>query len=325
MTTIFNDMFTGIDETLLTVIGSKTASIINIISPVIMSCFILYVVLVTMSYMKNGTDIAELGGDLIQRFIGWSVIIALSMNIGFFTDTVVPMVNGIPDELTQAITGNTDSTTANSLDALITMYLDAINTMLNDIDVLDVGGYLLALFIGVILLVGGGLFAIAACGYILLAKIATAILLVLAPIFISLALFPTTRNFASLWVAQVVNHGLLLLLTAVLANVEVAYLTRMISNTPELSLEVAVNISLVSLVFFVLLRSLPNMASALAGGMTLNGYGQAGKSLANGARNAGGMAKGAGAVAGGAGRAGVGAYNALRNRFNKIQPEAAGK
>lgn len=76
----------------MTMLGGKTAEIINIVSPVIMSAFLLYVLLVTMSYMKNGTDLTEIGGDLIQRFIGWSVIIGLSMNISNYNEVAVPMV-----------------------------------------------------------------------------------------------------------------------------------------------------------------------------------------------------------------------------------------
>lgn len=59
--TFITEIFTEIDSVLLVTLGSKTASIINIISPVMMSAFILYVLLVTMSYMINGTDLTEVG------------------------------------------------------------------------------------------------------------------------------------------------------------------------------------------------------------------------------------------------------------------------
>lgn len=60
----------------MTMLGGKTAEIINIVSPVIMSAFLLYVLLVTMSYMKNGTDLTEIGGDLIQRLLGGRLSLA---------------------------------------------------------------------------------------------------------------------------------------------------------------------------------------------------------------------------------------------------------
>lgn len=126
--TFITEIFTEIDSVLLVTLGSKTASIINIISPVMMSAFILYVLLVTMSYMINGTDLTEVGGDLIKRFLAWAVIIGLSMNIGNFTSIIVPIANNVPQEIMQAISGGSNATITSSLDNLISMYLDVIAT-----------------------------------------------------------------------------------------------------------------------------------------------------------------------------------------------------
>ena len=79
-----SNVFNKIDNLLIVTLGNKTASIINIIEPVVYSAFILYVLLVTMSYMINGTSIGEIGGDLLKRFLAWSMVIGLSMNIGNF-------------------------------------------------------------------------------------------------------------------------------------------------------------------------------------------------------------------------------------------------
>lgn len=72
---------------------------------------------------------------------------------------------------------------------------------------------------------------------------------------------------------------------------------------------------------------MPDLASALAGGMSLNGFGQTGRSVSNSAKagmSAGRSVAGAGASAG---RAGADTFNAIKNRFggNAIKPEGAGK
>lgn len=319
--TFLTEIFTEIDSVLLTTLGSKTASIINIISPVIMSAFLLYVLLVTMSYMKNGTDIAEMGGDLIQRFLSWAVIIGLSMNIGNFTSIVVPITNGVPQEIMQAISGSTDSTITGSLDNLIGMYIEVLSKMFNDIELMDIGGYLAGIFVGGIMVIGGFIFVIIACGYILLAKVTTAILLVIAPIFLSLALFPATRQYASLWVGQAVNAGLILIIISVVCAVEVGILDRAVSGVTDLDITTASKVALASGIFTVFLMRVPDIASALSGGMVLNGYTQTGRTISSfmpkpSPSKNGGQGGAGGGKSGGGGGKGSG---------NSIKPESAGK
>lgn len=326
--TIFADTFQRIDDALMTMLGGKTAEIINIVSPVIMSAFLLYVLLITMSYMKNGTDLTEIGGDLIQRFIGWSVIIGLSMNISNYNEVVVPMVTKIPEELTQIITGGNGSGITNSLDNLITMYANKIIDGIDQTSTFDIGGTILAIFVAILLLIFG-LPAIAiAGGWILLAKVTTAILLVIAPVFLALALFPTTRNYASSWVAQAVNYGLLLLIVTVISAFQITIISSILEGQ-DLTISSAISISSISALFIVVLINAPQIASSLSGGMVLNGYGQAGRSMAQASRGASAVGKGgAGIVQGGVGM-GKGAYSAIRNRLgggaNNIKPESAGK
>lgn len=325
--TFITEIFTEIDSVLLVTLGSKTASIINIISPVMMSAFILYVLLFTMSYMINGTDLTEVGSDLIKRFLAWAVIIGLSMNIGNFTSIIVPIANNVPQEIMQAISGASNATITSSLDNLISMYLDVIATMFSNIDFMDIGGYLGGIFIAGIMVIGGFIFVIIASGYILLAKVTTAILLVIAPIFISLALFPATRQYANLWVGQLVNAGLIMIIISVICAVEIGILERAVSGVTDLDITTASKVAVASGIFTVLLHRVPDLASALAGGMSLNGFGQTGRSVANGAKatmSAGRSVAGAGVSAN---RAGVGAFNSLKSRFggNAIKPEGAGK
>lgn len=286
--TIFSDIFQKMDDAVVNTLGSKTAEIINIISPVMMSAFILYVVLITMSYMKNGTDPAEIGLDLIQRIISWAIVIGLSMNIGNYTSIVVPMVKGIPEELTQVITGTTGTTVTNSLDALVTLYINRIAELFEGLSFTDIGGYIGAGIISLILIIFGIPFLVIAGGFILLAKVMVAILLVIAPIFIGLALFPATRQFVTLWVAQVVNYGLLLLIISVIATIQIDFLTNVIDTSVDLDMGAGFLIGTTSGIFLIVLLKAPEMASALSGGMVINGFGQAGRSFGGVGKSVGG-------------------------------------
>ncbi|MBT1586150.1 type IV secretion system protein [Curtobacterium flaccumfaciens] len=329
--TIVTDIVNQFDTVINSALTGKTAEVISIISPVVMAGFILYVLLVVMSYMKNGTDLSEIGGDLIQRMIAWSVIIGLSMNISNFNEVVVPIVNNVPNEISQAISGNTATTVTQNLDNLATLYSEAINKMMDTIELTDIGGMIISALLALVVVFSGCIFLIIAGGSLVLIKVMTAILLVIAPIFIGLALFPATRNYTPLWVSQVANFGLMTILISIITTIEIGILNNIINANTELDMSQAITICIANGISIVVLWIVPQVASALSGGMALAGYAQAGRGVSGGVRgaiNAGkGVAGAGGAVAGGVGRGGAGAYNALKNRFggNKIKAESEGK
>lgn len=323
---ILTNLHTKLETAFGSTLVNKASDVINIISPVMMSAFILYVLLVVMSYMKNGTDPSEIGFDIIQRMLGWAVVIGLSMNIGNFNSILVPIAKGIPIDIMNIFVPNGGDPYA-QLDTLIDTYIQTIQTGWDNAHGIE--ATMMAVVICVILLISAVVSVVITAGYLLMSEIFVAMLLVVAPIFISLALFPATRQFASLWVGQVVNCGLLLIFTSVLTGIQILALQEfVVAGTSEMTWSFALQVAIVSGVFAVFTMQVPHYASALSGGMSLGGFRDTGRAVAGGARMAGGFAKGAGGIAGGAGRAGAGAFNALKNRFgggNNIKPEGAGK
>ena len=328
--TIFQDVFAKMDSAVINVLGTKTSQVMNIVSPVIMSAFILYVLLIAISYIKNGTDPSEIGVDILQRLLSWAVIIGLAFNMGNYTSIVVPMVQGIPQDIIGVITGTNSTDVTNSLDALVTLYTDKLAELFANIDFADIGGYISASLIALILIIFGLPFLIIAGGYILLAKIMVAILLCLAPIFIGLALFPATRQFASLWVSQVVNYGILLLVISILATIQIDFLTNVVNTTVDLDASAGFMIGITSGIFLIVLLKAPELASALSGGMVLNGWSAGGRAL-GGAGKAMGGAVGKNEKTGQFNSPTMQLGSRLASRFtggkggNSVKPEKAGK
>lgn len=323
---ILTNLHTKLETAFGSTLISKANEVMNIISPVMMSAFILYVLLVVMSYMKNGTDPSEIGFDIIQRMLSWAVVIGLSMNIGNFNSILVPIVKGVPIDIMNIFVSNGGDPYA-QLDTLIDTYIQTMQTGWDNAHGIEAS--LMAVVICVVLLISAIISVVITSAYLLMSEIFVAMLLVIAPIFISLALFPATRQFASLWVGQVVNSALLLIFTSVLTGIQILALQEfVVAGTAEMTWSFALQVAIVSGVFAVFTMQVPHYASALSGGMSLGGFRDTGRAVAGGARMAGGFAKGAGGIAGGAGRAGAGAFNALKNRFgsgNNIKPEVAGK
>ena len=248
------------------------------------------------------------------------------MNIGNFNSILVPIVKGVPIDIMNIFVSNGGDPYA-QLDTLIDTYIQTMQTGWDNAHGIEAS--LMAVVICVVLLISAIISVVITSAYLLMSEIFVAMLLVIAPIFISLALFPATRQFASLWVGQVVNSALLLIFTSVLTGIQILALQEfVVAGTAEMTWSFALQVAIVSGVFAVFTMQVPHYASALSGGMSLGGFRDTGRAVAGGARMAGGFAKGAGGIAGGAGRAGAGAFNALKNRFgggNNIKPEGAGK
>lgn len=322
---ILTDLHTKLETAFGSTLVSKAGQVMNVISPVIMSAFILYVLLVVMTYMKNGTDPSEIGFDIIQRMLSWAVVIGLSMNIGNFNSILVPIVKGVPIDIMNIFVSNGGDPYA-QLDTLIDTYIQTMQTGWDNAHGIEAS--LMAVVICVVLLISAIISVVISSAFLLMAEIFVSILLVVAPIFISLALFPATRQFASLWVNQIVYCGLLLIFTSVLTSIQILALQEfVVAGTAEMTWSFALQVAIVSGVFAVFTLQVKHYASQLSGGMALGGFRETGRAIAGGAKMAGGFAKGAGGIAGGAGRAGAGAFNALKNRFsgNNIKPEKAGK
>lgn len=316
--TIFDDAFTKMDDTIINILGTQTGALINIISPIIFASFTLYVLLIAMSYIKGEAQPIEMGFDLLYRIIAWAVILGLSMNIGNYTGIVVTIVNNLPNELTQAISGNANTSVTNGLDQLISLYIDRINELYNDIDFLDVGGYVAASVITLILCVCAIPFLVAAGGFILLAKIMSAVLLVLGPVFIILALFPATRQYFSLWLGQIVNYMLMLLIINILATIQIAFLTDVINTSVDLDFTTSLSIGVASMLFFVVVLKVPDISSSLSNGLAINGFNSAYRSLGGGRGNSGG-----GKNDGGSG-GDKGSKDSKNSITSKIKPEKKG-
>lgn len=267
---IVSDLHTKINTAIGTTLADKAGDIINIISPVVMSAFMLYVLFVVMSYIKTGSDPTEMGFDFLQRFVSWSVVIGLSMNIGNFTSIVVPIVNGVPVELMNVFVPN-GGDPYSALDTLVNTYLDTAIDGWNQASGIE--ATMLALIICAILLLAGGFLVIVGTAFLLLAEIYMTILLAIAPIFIALALFPQTRNYTSLWVAQVVNYGLLLVIISILIGLQISILQGVVvPATAGLNWSFVFPVFIISGVSVVMLLSAPAMAGALSGGMSISGF-----------------------------------------------------
>lgn len=296
---VFTRVFERIDSTVQTTIIGNTAEVIGIISPVLLAGFTVYVIFVTWSYF--GTTLEQTMFDVLKRIVTWGVIISFSLNIGSYNSNVVPLVLGLGEGLANIFSGG-GSASASALDSLVTLLFDM--TGKNSEAAQSASGFegisikLYTVIVNLAIIIIFAIFLIIAAAYIVLAKVFLAILVVLGPIFISLALFPATRQFFSSWVNQVINYNLYFLLINVVGAIFISYVNSTFNQESLLTDSGIIQLVLVLLFFAIILLKLPEMASGLAGGIAANGFGALASSVSSGTRLAKAM-KGGGKNNGG--------------------------
>lgn len=268
---IFTNIFTLIDDSIVKVVVSKSSNLITVIEPLLLSGFTVYLLFLFISYWNSSFE--ENIVDFFKRSMAWFIILGLSLNLGNYEEYVVPFVLGFGDGLSRTFSG-ADTTINGSLDELAMTVLDGISATIEEAD--GVSATVVAVLIILLISIFSVIFLIISAGYILLAKIFAGILVVVGPLFISLALFPATRQFFSAWINQIINYSLLTLFIHILMAIFIQFMVNAF-GTGYIDLARGFNIAIGAGIFFVILLKLPDLASGLAGGIASNGFSQAGR------------------------------------------------
>jgi type IV secretion system protein VirB6 len=289
--TIFVDMFSKVDDSVVAVLSTKTTNLISLITPLIAAGFGLYLLLIALSYLRDQAPLDGMFVDLLKRFFAWGVIITFALNVGSYISVVVPLVMNIPNELSQSLSNDPTAVNAaaTSLDGLMDQYNQIIDTIQKHsagLDTLDFSGEMADMFQMFAIIVFAEPFLLIAAAFILLAKIFTAVLLCVGPLFIALALFPATRKYFEAWVGQVVTYMFLSVLYSVVAMLEIQIMQQvMIQPHPSTTTAGAVGYALsdiiymcsFGIVFLIVALKIPDLAAGLGGGIAAGGYGEAGR------------------------------------------------
>src|SRR5476649_1066563 len=118
------------DNNVVNLINTGSQNVITLITPLMAACFGVYVSLVMMSYWRGGTDMPI--QDFMMKMVAWVVILTLGMNITYYTQYVVPFLNGLGDDLATALSGNVS--TGSALDTITNAYVQAMSTLYDHSD-----------------------------------------------------------------------------------------------------------------------------------------------------------------------------------------------
>src|SRR5215472_8155830 len=287
----FATFWAWLNTQLAAYIGTNTALVAQALEPVIVTLATLYVMVWGYLQLIGAIDEPFVAG--LRRLITLAVVLGGAVRLWLYNTILVDTFYRAPAQLAGAIVGAQDPVA--TIDTIwerggaVAGYLWNNGGFLSG----DFGYYVAGAVVWTLM----GLLCVYAMFLIALSGIALAVLLALGPLFITLLLFDATRRFFEAWLAQLANYALITILTvlvaALLLQVVASYAAQTAARGAAIVTVDALNMVLVAVLVFLVMRQVMPIAAALAGGVSLNSFvlvsrmvnwgAQRGASLAGGA------------------------------------------
>jgi len=262
-------LFSAVDASLKSSLVNGTSKVMVGLGALIGTMWMLSFTLRSIRWIYMG--MSEVFKDVVFEIFKVAAIAGMAFNVGWFVDTIVPFVTGLPAWMGGILSGQ-EGNQLNQVDAMISSYVDGLikltSMMKFNIVTTEVSVIYLSIQAVVFYLLGGIPFILVAVGTLITLKVATTIMLAVGPVFIAFALFDQTRQWFMGWVSLVAGFMLTQVLFAVVLGLEIGFINSFIIKNGEIDTTLLGNISM--LIYFasftLLATELPNYAASVMGG-----------------------------------------------------------
>lgn len=311
-TTVFQGIGGTIDNATATFVSSVSSDMIATISPWAISgaalTFVLY------GYLIMAGKIQQPGPDFLIKSVKIAIIGALALNAGTYMDWVVGTLKGLEESLAAAVSNGGGGSIYATLDSSLGKGMDIIAQCLEQAKASGwtelptaIGWYICAVLIAIgltLVVVVGGI-------AIIMSTMMLKVLFAIGPVFIMSLMFPVTARFFDSWIGYVLNHILIVVLTAAVLTLGVtiydAQLSKVVVGDGDQNLLlVAFELVVIAAILYALVKGAAGAAAALAGGLSMAVMGVS--QMAGAARTASNVAKGTASVGKGAAKLGKGIF-----------------
>jgi type IV secretion system protein VirB6 len=284
----FATFWSWLNGQLAAYIGDNTARLAGALEPAVLTLATIYVM--AWGYLHLTGKITEPFEAGLKRIVLLALILGVGLRLWLYNTVIVDTFYSAPAQLAAAVVGASDP--VGTIDAI----WDSGGTVAGSL--WDKGGGVAGLVSGGFgfYLAGAvvwcliGVLCVYAMFLIALSSIALAVLLALGPLFIALLFFDATRRFFTAWIAQLANYGLITVLTVMVAALLLRIVQSYAAQTAALGAAIltvdALNMMLIALLVFLVLRQVMPIAAGLAGGASLNSFEMAGRGFSWAAKTA---------------------------------------
>lgn len=291
----FETFWTWLEGQLAAYIGANTALMAAALEPAIVTLATVYVMVWGYLHLSGRIDEPLLTG--LRRLVMLAVVLGGSLHLWLYNTVIVDTFYRAPAQLASAVVGAPDPVA--TVDTIWSQGGAVAGYLWNNGGVFsgDFGYYVAGAIVWVLM----GLVCVYTMFLIALSSIALAVLLALGPLFIALLLFDATRRFFEAWLAQLANYALITILTvlvaALLLQIVASYAAQTAARGAAIVTVDALNMVLVAVLVFLLMRQVMPIAAALAGGVSLSSFGLVSRLTGWGVQRTGTAARGAAVLA----------------------------
>ena len=293
----FQTFWAWLNQTLTGYIGNNTARVSAVLEPAIVTLSTVY--LMVWGYLHLTGRVEEPFANGLKRIVVLAVVLGVALHLWLYNTAIVDTFYTAPAQLAAAVVGSADP--VGTIDA-IWQQGGAVAEQLWDKGGVFGGDFGYYLAGGVVWLLIG-LLCVYAMFLIALSSIASAVLLAIGPLFIALLLFDSTRRYFEAWIAQLATYALISILTvlvaALLLQIVASYAAQTAARGAAILTVDALDMVLVSVLVFLLMRQIMPIAAGLAGGLALSSFGMVSRTVSWGIGYGTGLARPAGAIAAG--------------------------
>jgi type IV secretion system protein VirB6 len=273
---LFATFWTWLNGQLAAYIGDNTSRLAGALEPAVLTFATLYIM--AWGYLHLTGKITEPFEAGLKRIALVALVLGVGLRLWLYNTVIVDTFYNVPAELAAAVVGANDP--VGTIDAIWNSGGTVASNLWDKGGLLtDFGAYLAGAVVWCLI----GLLCVYAMFLIALSSIALAVLLALGPLFIAALFFDATRRFFSAWIAQLANYGLITVLTvmvaALLLRIVQSYAVQTAARGSAILTVDALNMMLVALLVFLVLRQVMPIASGLAGGAALNSFGVTSRGL----------------------------------------------
>src|SRR6266404_5757730 len=273
----FATFWAWLNGQLATYIGDNTARLASVLEPAIVTLATIYVMAWGYLHLTGKIDEPVVTG--LKRILVMALILGVGLRLWLYNTLIVDTFYNAPAQLAAAMVGSADP--VGTIDAIWDSGGAVAGTLWTRAGV----GFYIA---GAVVWCLVGLLCVYAMFLIALSTIALAVLLALGPLFIGSLFFDATKRFFAAWMAQLANYALITVLTvmvaALLLRVVQSYAAQTAARGAAILTVDALNMMLMAVLVFLLLRQVMPIASGLAGGASLNSFSVVSRSVGSAGR-----------------------------------------
>jgi len=326
--TLFEPLFREFDSATATYVNDISTKMIATITPVISVGLTVGFLVYSLAVIRGTVQMPI--SDLLWRCFRIGVIVSIATAGGLYQSSIADAIISTPDALAQALVGSDAVNTSSAggvLDATAGKAFDVAAKQWEKASVFSKQGIMYVAYSCMIIISTAVLISIGGA-FLIMAKVAIAILVGIGPLFIFMLLWQPTQRFFEVWAGQILNYGLLTVLTSALflflMGIYGNYMgdIKPDSNTMNAIYALAGALVITGVSALILLQ-LPSIAGALSGGLGL-GYMREARAAQKGAGKAVRGAKAGGRMAAAGGRA-AGSAAAAGGRMVMAGAGAAGQ